>query len=103
MVIALFVLGGVGGLAATSAIEAAPIVLGANGAALAMICAWLVPDLLEFSRTGDVEGDLIGTIVIAVAVALMALAVPAVSAIADVVGVGVGSLLGLALTRTPAR
>ncbi len=101
--IALFLLGGVGGLAATSAIEAAPIVLGANGAALAMICAWLVPDLLEFSRTGDVEGDMIGTVVIAVAVALMALAVPNVSAIADVVGIGIGFLLGLALTRTTAH
>jgi membrane associated rhomboid family serine protease len=101
--IALFLLGGVGGLAATGAIDAAPIVLGANGAALAMICAWLVPDLLEFSRTGDVEGDLIGTIVIAVAVALMAVAVPYVSAIADVVGVGVGFLLGLALSRAGAH
>jgi membrane associated rhomboid family serine protease len=101
--IALFLLGGVGGLAATGAIDAAPVVLGANGAALAMICAWLVPDLLEFSRTGDVEGDLIGTIVIAVAVALMAIAVPFVSAIADVVGIGVGFLLGLALSRTTAR
>ena len=101
--IVLFLVGGVGGLAATAAIDVSPIVLGANGAALALICAWSVPDLMEMSHTGDVEGDLIGTLVIAVAVALMPLAVPHASWIADVIGVGTGFLLGLGLSRTAPR
>jgi membrane associated rhomboid family serine protease len=99
----LFLIGGVGGLAATAAVDSYPVVLGAGGAALAMICAWAVPDLIEYSRTGDVEGDLIGTAVIALAAALMPLAVPHASWIADVVGVGAGLLIGLPLARTAAR
>jgi membrane associated rhomboid family serine protease len=83
-------------------IDTTSVALGANGAALAMICAWAVPDLIELSRSGEVEGDLIGTVVIAVAVALMPLAVPYVSWIADVIGVGVGFLIGLPLSRAAA-
>jgi membrane associated rhomboid family serine protease len=100
--LALFLIGGVGGLAATAAVDAFPFTLGAGGAALAMVCAWSVPDLLELSRTGDVEGDLIGAAVIAVAVALMPLADPQASWIADIVGIAAGFLIGLPLARTAA-
>ena len=100
--IALFVLGGVGGIAATAAVQSFPVVLGAGGAALAMICAWAVPDVIEFARTGDAEGDLIGTLVIAIVVALMPLADPSASWIADVVGVAAGCLIGLPLARAAA-
>src|SRR5436309_1291369 len=41
-VLALFTRGGVGGTAATAAIYAQPYVLGANGAALALLCAWAI-------------------------------------------------------------
>jgi membrane associated rhomboid family serine protease len=98
--LALFLLGGIGGLAATAVVDAFPVVLGAGGAALAMICAWAVPDLIELSQTGEVEGDLIGTAVIAVAVALMPLADVHASWVADVVGVAAGLLIGLPLART---
>jgi membrane associated rhomboid family serine protease len=100
--LALFLIGGVGGLAATAAVDAFPFTLGAGGAALAMVCAWSVPDLLELSRTGDVEGDLIGAAVIAVAVALMPLADPQASWISDIVGIAAGFLIGLPLARTAA-
>jgi membrane associated rhomboid family serine protease len=98
----LFVLAGVGGLAATAVVDSFPIVLGAGGGALAMVCAWAVPDVIEYSRTGDVDGDLLGAAVIAAAIALMPLADPQASWIADVVGVGVGTLIGLPLARTAA-
>ena len=42
-VLALFAIGGIGGVAATAAIYPIPIVLGANGAALAMLCALVGP------------------------------------------------------------
>jgi membrane associated rhomboid family serine protease len=100
--LALFVIGGVGGLAATVAVQTSAIVLGAGGAALAMACAWAVPDLIEFSRSGETDGDLIGAAVIAVAVALMPLADAQASWISDVVGVGAGFLIGLPLARTAA-
>ena len=100
--LALFVIGGIGGLAATVAVQSSAIVLGAGGAALAMVCAWAVPDLIELSRSGEADGDLIGAAVIAVAVALMPLADVHASWISDVVGAGAGFLLGLPLARTAA-
>jgi membrane associated rhomboid family serine protease len=96
-VLTLFVIGGVGGLAATTAVNPDSLELGAVGAALAMICAWSVPDLLTLRAGGDVEGDLIGTAAIAVAVALMPLAVTDASWVADGVGVATGFAIGLPL------
>ena len=58
----LFAIGGIGGTAASAAFYDFPVVLGANGAALAMVCAWAVPDLLSLRAGEDVEGDLIGAL-----------------------------------------
>jgi membrane associated rhomboid family serine protease len=101
--LALFFIAGIGGVAATSAAYPVPIVLGANGAALAMVCAWAVPDLLELQRGNEVEGDLLAAAVIAIVIALMPLAAPHASWIADVVGVGAGALIGLPLSRVQVR
>lgn len=98
-VILLFVLGGVGGIAATTAAESFPVVLGANGAALAMIVAWALPDLLDLLDGQDVEGDIIGAAVFAAVVALLPLALVEASWIAGGVGVLAGVLVGLPLAR----
>jgi membrane associated rhomboid family serine protease len=98
-VIALFLIGGVGGLTATAAAYPDPIALGAGGAALALLCAWATPDLLTLRSGGEIEGDLLGTAAIGVAVALMPLAVPDASWIADAVGVLAGFAIGLPLAR----
>ncbi len=103
VVIALYLLGGVGGIAAASAISAFPIVEGANGAALAMIVAWAIPDLVALQAGEEIEGDLLGTLVIAIVVALMPLAVREASWMADAVGVLVGLFVGLPLARVTAR
>jgi membrane associated rhomboid family serine protease len=100
--LALFLIGGIGGLAATVALNGSAIVLGAGGAALALTCAWAVPDLLELISTRETDGDLIGAAVIAVAVALMPLADVHASWISDAVGAGAGVLLGLPLARLTA-
>ncbi|HZE05838.1 MAG TPA: rhomboid family intramembrane serine protease [Solirubrobacteraceae bacterium] len=97
VVLTLFLIGGVGGLAANIALHPNAIELGANGAALALLCAWAVPDLLALRRHEDVEGDLIGAAAIAVAVALMPLADANASWIADAVGVIAGFAIGLPL------
>jgi membrane associated rhomboid family serine protease len=101
--LALFFIAGIGGVAATSAAYSLPIVLGANGAALAMIIAWAAPDLIERQHGQEIEGDLLGAAVIAIVVALMPLAAPHASWIADVVGVGAGALIGLPLSRVSVR
>ncbi len=98
-VLALFLVGGVGGVAATAAVYPLPLVLGANGAALAMLVAWAIPDLLELRAREEIEGDLIGAAVIAAVVALMPLAAPSASWIADGVGVLAGLAIGFPLAR----
>jgi membrane associated rhomboid family serine protease len=98
-VLALFAVGGVGGTVATSAAYPDPVVLGGNGAALALLCAWAVPDLLDLRAGEEVEGDLIGTAAIAAVVALMPLVVKEASWIAGGVGAVAGIALGLPLAR----
>jgi membrane associated rhomboid family serine protease len=102
-VLGLFLLGGVGGTAATAAASAFPVVLGGNGAALALLCAWAIPDLLALRAGEEVEGDMIGTAVIALVVALMPLAVKDASWIADGIGVIAGIAIGLPLARVSMR
>jgi membrane associated rhomboid family serine protease len=96
-VLALFLIGGVGGLAATTAIDPNAILLGAQGGALALVCAWATPDLLTLRSGGDIDGDIIGAGVIAVAVALMPLAVGYASWVSDAVGVIAGFAIGVPL------
>jgi membrane associated rhomboid family serine protease len=92
-VLALFALGGVGGTAVTVALLSDPVVLGANGAALAMVCAWAIPDLMTLRQGEEFEGDLLGTAAVGVVVALMPLVVSDASWISD----GVGLLGGVAV------
>jgi hypothetical protein len=99
-VLALFLIGGVGGTAVTAAAYDFPVVLGANGAALALLVAWAIPDLLSVRAGEEIEGDLIGTAVIAVVVALMPLAVSHSSWISDAVGVLGGVVVGYPLARS---
>jgi membrane associated rhomboid family serine protease len=99
-VIALYAVGAVGGTAAAAAVYSVPVVLGANGGALALIVAWAIPDLLALRRREDIEGDLLGALAIGVAVALMPLVVPTASWIADLVGVLGGVAIGLPLALT---
>ncbi|MGZ4167837.1 MAG: rhomboid family intramembrane serine protease [Solirubrobacteraceae bacterium] len=96
-VLALFLIGGVGGLAATTAVDPNAILLGAQGGALALVCAWATPDLLTLRAGGEVDGDLIGAGVIAAAVALMPLAVGYASWVSDAVGVIAGFAIGVPL------
>jgi len=97
--LALFLAGGVGGTAAAAASSSQPYALGGNGAALAMLVAWALPDLMALRAGEEIEGDLLGTAVIAVAVALMPLADVHASWIADGAGVLAGLLLGIPISR----
>lgn len=97
VVLALFLIGGVGGLAANVFIHPDAVELGASGAALALACAWSVPDLRNLRRGGEVDADLIGAAALAVAVALMPLADVNANWIADAVGVVAGFAIGIPL------
>jgi len=104
LVILLFGLGGAGGMVVAKAIEDFPFALGANGAALALLAAWALPQLLATRRGHDTEADLIGAGVFAVVLLFMPLAASEPNAIAGYTGLAVGILAGLALERlSPAR
>ena len=103
VVAVLFVIGGVGGALAAGALDPHAVVAGANGAALALLCAWAVPDLLARRRGDDYEGDLLGTGAFAIVLLAMPIARPEANAIAGGIGVLVGYLSGLGLTRLPRR
>jgi membrane associated rhomboid family serine protease len=93
LVLALFAVGGVGGTAVSTALLSHPVVLGANGAALAFLCAWAIPDVLALRRHEEIEGDILGAAAVGVVVALMPLIVTDASWISD----GVGLLGGVAV------
>jgi membrane associated rhomboid family serine protease len=100
VVVGLFLLCGAGGAALTAAIDPTPLAVGGNGAALGLLCAWAVPDLLARARGEEYDGDLLGTLVIALVILLMPLAVSEASAIAGFVGGAIGLLCGLVLARS---
>jgi membrane associated rhomboid family serine protease len=100
VVVALFLLCGAGGIALTAAVDPSPLAIGGNGAALGLLAAWAVPDLLARARGEEYDGDLLGTLVLALLLLLMPLAVSEASAIAGFAGGAAGLLCGLALART---
>ena len=98
-VILLFLVCGAGGIALDAAIDPTPLAVGGNGAALGLLCAWAVPDVLARARGEEYEGDLLGAAVLAIVLLLMPLATPEASAIAGFAGGALGLLLGLILQR----
>jgi membrane associated rhomboid family serine protease len=104
-VIAIFVLAGAAGCALAVAVEAPPLlsnpplyrVLGANGAALGLVCAWLVEDRLAARRGDDRGSDLLGAYVVAALLVLLSLAVEEANIAAALGGAMVGTLIGLVL------
>jgi hypothetical protein len=102
-VLVLFGLGAIGGIAVTTIAYPFPVALGGTGGALALLCAWAVPQLLALRSGEEVEADLIGAAVIAAVVALMPLADTNVSWLSGAVGAAVGVALGLPLALAQAE
>ena len=95
-VVLIFLLCGPGALAAASAVNPESLVFGTHGAALGLLCAWLVPVLLQRrDQDGDDDADLLGVLVIA-AVLLLVPLISQGSALAGVFGAAFGAVAGLA-------
>lgn len=71
--------------------------LGANGAALGLLSAWLVEDRRAAARGDDRENDLIGVRVFLAVLLLLPLAIEEANAVAGITGAAAGALLGLLL------
>jgi membrane associated rhomboid family serine protease len=103
--VALFILCGAAGAGLAVTLETPPLfddfpiyrVFGANGAALGMLCAWLVDDRFAARRGDDRENDLLGVYVIAVVLVLLSLTTEEANIAAAVGGAAVGALFGLVL------
>ena len=94
-VVLIFLLCGPGALAVAAAIDVETLVFGSHGAALGLLCAWLVPVLLERrSGDGDDDADLLGVAVIA-AVLLLVPLLSQGSAVAGLIGAAFGAIAGL--------
>ena len=104
-VIVVFVLSGAAGMALVAYAETPPLfseaelfpVFGANGAALGLLCAWLVDDRMAARRGEDRENDLLGVYVVAIVLVLLSLAEESANIGAAVGGGLAGALLGLVL------
>ena len=72
-------------------------VLGANGAALGLVCAWLVDDRRAAARGDERENDLLGVRVFIAVLLLLPLAIEEASTVAGITGAVVGAVLGLGL------
>ncbi|HEX5147031.1 MAG TPA: rhomboid family intramembrane serine protease [Conexibacter sp.] len=98
-VLLLFFAGGAGGMAVAAATETFPQALGGNGAALALLVAWVIPDLREARRGREVDGDLLGAAVFGVVLLLLPVVVDWADPVAGATGVLAGAALGYPLAR----
>ena len=76
---------------------------GANSAALALLAAWSMRDLLARRRGEEDDADLLGVLAIALVLVLLPLVSPQPNSLAGLAGGVVGILLGLLLARLPQR
>ena len=95
--ILIFLAAGAAGAAAADATDLLPAI-GANGAALGLLCAWVVDDRRAARRGDDRETDLLGVYVIALLLLGLSLATEEASIAAGLAGAAVGGLAGLLLT-----
>jgi membrane associated rhomboid family serine protease len=95
----LFVVGGGAGMALVSAVDEASIAIGGNAAALAMLAAWAMRDILGRRAGREDESDLLGVLAIAVVLVLLPLASEEANSLAGLGGGVAGILFGLVLAR----
>ena len=96
-VVVAFLVSGAAGAALSVATDVYPAI-GANGAALGLLCAWLVDDRRAAARGHERDTDLLGVYVIAVLLALLPLATEWASVAAGLGGAVAGTLIGVVLT-----
>jgi len=99
----VFFVGGVAGSAAVLALAPHDAAVGGNSAALALLAAWSMRDILARRRGEEDDADLLGVLAIAVVLVLLPLASDLPNSLAGLTGGVVGILLGLLLARLPQR
>jgi membrane associated rhomboid family serine protease len=99
----VFFVGGVAGSVAVLALDPQGGTMGANSAALALLAAWSMRDILARRRGEEDDADLLGVLAIAIVLVLLPAVSPLPNSLAALTGGVVGILLGLLLARLPQR
>jgi membrane associated rhomboid family serine protease len=95
----VFLIAGAGGMAIAAEASATTVAVGANGAGLGLLGAWLLPDVQARRRGEETDSDLLGVAAIAAALLAMPLAVPEADPLAGIAGGAIGVLMGVPLAR----
>ena len=99
----VFFLAGAGGAYVDVQLAGPDVVLGANGAALGLLAAWAMRDVLGRRAGRPDDSDLLGVLAIAAVLVLLPLASDEAGGVAGIVGGAIGLVLGLILARLPER
>ena len=99
----LFAVCGAGGAYIAVVVAGEGTALGANGAALGMLAAWTMRDVLGRRKGIEDDSDLLGVLAIAAVLVLLPLATTDASGVAGVVGGVIGIVLGLFFARLRER
>ena len=99
----VFFVAGAGGAYVSVEVAGEGVTLGANGAALGLLAAWAMRDILGRRKGYEDDSDLLGVLAIAAVLVLMPLATTDATGVAGVVGGVIGILFGLLLARLPER
>jgi membrane associated rhomboid family serine protease/DNA-directed RNA polymerase subunit RPC12/RpoP len=99
----VFFAAGAGGAYVAVEVAGEGIARGANGAALGLLAAWTMRDVLGRRRGVEDDSDLLGVLAIAAVLVLMPLATTDASGVAGVVGGVIGIVLGLGFARMRER
>jgi membrane associated rhomboid family serine protease len=99
----IFFLAGAGGAYVDVTVAGDGLVLGANGAALGLLAAWAMRDVLGRRAGREDESDLLGVLAIAALLVLLPLASDEAGGVAGLAGGAIGAVLGLILARLPER
>jgi membrane associated rhomboid family serine protease len=92
------IVGGAAGIGVVLLADPHAFATGANGPALAMLAAWVVPDLQRLRRDEEVDSDLLGVAAIAVILVLLPAAVEDAHPLAGAGGGVAGLILGFLLS-----
>ena len=99
----VFFASGAGGMFLAIAGEDVVIATGGNGAALGLLAAWAMRDILARRRGVEDDSDLLGALAIAAVLILLPLATEEASALAGLGGGIIGVILGVMLARLRER
>jgi membrane associated rhomboid family serine protease len=101
--ILVFAIGAAAGNALVLALDEGSVASGANGAALALLCAWAVRDVLGRRKGLEDDSDLLGVLFFFGLLLLLPVAAEEAHPLAGLGGALAGTVLGFALARLPAR